>query len=53
MKQNKQFDCPACGNPLQESKKPVIRCPYCETIIVPQNSKSKRKASVYVKKSNG
>lgn len=44
------FDCPSCGNPLLESFKDAIKCPYCGTIIVPKNRKLRRKESIYEKK---
>lgn len=43
------FDCPMCGNPLKETTKRLIKCPFCETIIIPRSSKLKRKEQVYVK----
>lgn len=49
MKKLKEFDCPSCGNPLQESRKSLIKCPYCETVIIPQYSTLKRKAAIYEK----
>lgn len=42
-----EFDCPSCGNPLFESTKPVVKCPYCETIIVPRSKRLNRKEHVY------
>lgn len=49
-KQHKEFNCPMCGNPLLESSKALIKCPFCETIIVPKSTKLQRKEQVYDKK---
>lgn len=42
-----EFTCPSCGNPLYESVKPVVKCPYCQTVIVPRSRKLKREERIY------
>lgn len=49
---NREFNCPSCGNPLLESYKEAIKCPYCGTIIVPKNSKLHREEHIYEKKAD-
>lgn len=36
MGKNSTFECPMCGNPLNLSNKPVIKCMYCEQLVVPR-----------------
>lgn len=42
MKKNQitTFDCPACGNPLYLSRKPIIYCHFCNTRITTPNFKT-------------
>lgn len=47
-----EFDCPSCGNPLYESTKPVVKCPYCGTIIVPRCKCLNRREHIYERKEN-
>lgn len=49
MKKIREFQCPSCGNPLNESENARMRCPYCRTIIVPKSSKLKREEKIYVR----
>ena len=50
-KKSNKFDCPMCGNPLVETTKPLIKCCYCNTIIVPKSKVLKREERIYEKKS--
>lgn len=45
-----EFDCPSCGNPLYESTKPIVKCPFCETIIIPRCKKLNRREQIYANK---
>ncbi len=47
-----EFGCPSCGNPLYESTRPVVKCPFCETIIVPRSNKLNRREHIYESKKN-
>lgn len=49
MKPIKSFECPMCGNSLKETDKYLIKCQFCDTIIVPKSSKLKREEAIYVK----
>ncbi len=48
----RNFPCPSCGNDLIETKRSLIKCPFCETIIIPQNLKMKREAEIFDRKKN-
>ncbi len=42
-----EYPCPSCGNDLYENNKFLFKCPYCQTIIITQDKKSRREAEIY------
>lgn len=41
------FDCPQCGNPLYKSKRDIVKCVWCNTLIVPQGfGKNSKEAKI-------